>query len=154
MGLNRTLMKCNLEHAFCIFLRLVNNWFYSCRSRVWRSNPNPDPFCKNVCLSVCSPEKKSIKKHPLQPANLSVDRLHLHLCQILPAHTPATLLPLLSFLNDIEFRTSRLQRDPQPSQLQAMVHFLHAGQCSSFCPCCSGHQSTYCRLFSVPAHQS
>lgn len=99
-------------------------------------------------------ENKSIKKHPLQPDNLSVDRLHLHLCQILPAHTPATLLPLLSFLNDIEFRTSRLQRDPQPSQLQAMVHFLHAGQCSSFCPGCSGHQSTYCRLFSVPAHQS
>lgn len=32
--------------------------------------------------------------------------MHLHLSQILPAHTPATLLPLLSLLNDIEFRTS------------------------------------------------
>ena len=47
-----------------------------------------------------------------------------------------------------------LQRDPQFSSLRATVHFLHAGRCSSFCRRCPGHQSTFCRLFSFPAHQS
>lgn len=119
-------------------------------------------FCicafKNTCLIrhyilVCC-------RHLTTLAFLKVHHPSTLLCsfRLQLSQTRTTFLPLLSFSNDIQFKTLELEHITSKGFTTlialAMVHFLHAGQYSLFCQCCSGHQSTYCRLFSFLPHQS